>query len=139
MREGGKEEEYGLDKFIETIPEDAKYSGFNLLMFAPSSSSSSGGVEFDAGLLTNHGASKPLSYRPLQSDECSCGGLSNGVDGAGASEWPKVVTGKDAFRKALSDWEEEQRNGRNGGDNGRRASEEASEDDLVERLFDLLL
>jgi len=81
-----------LDKIV---PPDAKFPGFNLLLLAPSSSASKQGerLSFDAVWVTNDGAGGAVTTRPLSDEERHCGGISNGIDGQGATEWPKVKHG----------------------------------------------
>jgi len=74
----------------KTLPVDAKYAGFNLLLLAPTLDSR-GWIHYESSLLvTNHGGGGPVTSRTLSSSERSCGVLSNGIDGAGANLWPKV-------------------------------------------------
>ncbi|EEB95015.1 hypothetical protein MPER_06081, partial [Moniliophthora perniciosa FA553] len=96
-----------LDEQVKKLfPRDAKFAGFNLLLFAPqgqppladdrdaSSTSDLSELKFEACLVTNGGAGGPITSRSLTSQEraCggqACGGLSNGIDGKGRNEWPK--------------------------------------------------
>lgn len=104
------------------VPPDARYAGFNLLLlattFTPHSSSS---LSFDALYVTNHGGGGPITYRALTDAQRHRGGLSNGIDGNGADEWPKVQHGVGAFGALLDN-----------------LPPNTSEDQLTERLFDLL-
>lgn len=106
-------------------------------MFSPTQSGSQ--TSFEAGLLTNNGAGGPLVHRGLEQDECTCGGISNGIDGSGGgSEWPKVVSGKEAFRKTLQNhWNQE-----SGSGSGRVSTSasvlENEEDALVDELCGVL-
>jgi uncharacterized protein with NRDE domain len=84
-----------LDKIV---PPDAKFPGFNLLLLAPSWSSKQGErLSFDAVWVTNDGAGGAVSTRPLSDEERHCGGISNGIDGQGGNEWPKVKHGVHAL------------------------------------------
>lgn len=74
----------------KTLPVDAKYAGFNLLLLAPTLDDSGGWIHYESLLVTNHGGGGPVTSRTLSSSERSCGVLSNGIDGAGANLWPKV-------------------------------------------------
>lgn len=96
------------------------YAGFNLLLLAPRAGPP--GLAYDAAYVTNHGGGGRVAARPLSDDERRCGGLSNGVDGAGADAWPKVRTGSALFLRVLQ----------------AAAAPETSEDALAERLFELL-
>lgn len=62
-----------------------------------------------------------VTARGLSEAERRCGGLSNGIDSAGADEWPKVKKGKQALHALLE-----------------TAADGMSETQLVERLFELL-
>jgi len=112
------------DEIGKIVPEDAKFSGFNLLLLAPSSSSSQQRqqpLRFDAALVTNHGFCGTLTSRPLSSEERGCGAISNGIDGAGGSEWPKVKHVTQDFASALQSM-----------------PRDATEAELVDRLFNVL-
>lgn len=102
------------------------------MLFAPRYTSSgikdaTPSLSFSASLVTNHGAGGLLAARALSENERKCTGVSNGVDGQGASEWPKVVQGRDAFDEALREWKDDQRRGRDVDDIA-----------LAERLFTVL-
>lgn len=60
-----------------------------------------------------------MAARSLSHGERQCGGLSNGIDGKGANEWPKIQVGIRSMREAV------------------RAGS-ADEDQLVEDLFQVL-
>jgi len=79
------------------------YAGFNLLLLEPSSSAPT--LTYDARLVTNGGGGGKIESRTLTDAERACGGLSNGVDGHGGEEWPKVVQGRDELRSVLRDGE----------------------------------
>lgn len=95
-----------------------QFAGFNLLLFAPSQSQT---ISYNATLVTNGGGGKSITSRPLRADERYCGALSNGIDGKGGNEWPKVKDGITELAKILNH------------DNGR------DEMTLAEDLFQLLL
>jgi len=84
----------------ELYPRDAKFAGFNLLLLAPNPTASTE-LQYDASFVTNAGAGGAISSRPLSDIEKSGGGLSNGIDGKGASDWPKVKHGLKDFQDAL--------------------------------------
>ncbi|KAF9065179.1 NRDE protein-domain-containing protein [Rhodocollybia butyracea] len=92
-----------LQQHVEKLyPWDAKYAGFNLLLLAPAPSASSANeLPYDASFVSNAGAGGAISSRPLSDIEKAGGGFSNGVDGKGGSEWPKVTHGLQDFRAAL--------------------------------------
>ncbi|KAJ7578154.1 NRDE protein-domain-containing protein [Mycena floridula] len=106
------------DEVARIIPRETKFAGFNLLLLAPVKSSASTVLEFDASFVTNGGAGGIQTSRPLSPEERSCSGFSNGVDGKGGADWPKVKRGIRDFDSLLRD--------------------EISESELVDRLFDLL-
>ena len=90
--------------------EDTSYAGFNLLLLEPHSRLPTTGTDtvttalaYDARLLTNGGGGGHIRARTLSDDECSCGGISNGVDGQGGDVWPKVLQGRAALRTILDE------------------------------------
>jgi len=84
------------DEVTKNTPKDAKFAGFNLLLLAPTRDSN-GSIEYDSLFVTNHGGGGTFTSRPLSSKEHSCGGISNGIDGAGADLWPKVQHATEDF------------------------------------------
>lgn len=88
------------DEVGEIIPQNASFAGFNLLVLAPASRPTEP-LRFDARLVTNHGAGGTIVSRPLSDDERVCGGVSNGVDGEGGNDWPKVKHAMQDFSAAL--------------------------------------
>ena len=107
------------DDARKLIPPNASYAGFNLLLLAPAPEPPS--LSFDALYATNRGAGGPITYRALTDAQRHRGGLSNGIDGNGADEWPKVQHGVHALDALLD-----------------TLPPDTSEDQLTERLFDLL-
>lgn len=99
---------------------DGQYAGFNLLLLSPKTDAT-GSVAYDAAHVTNHGALGDLSARALAPAECACGGMSNGVDGRGAEQWPKVQIGTRALQEALA-----------------ASASGEPEDALLTRLFEIL-
>ncbi|KAF9481126.1 hypothetical protein BDN70DRAFT_803997, partial [Pholiota conissans] len=123
------------DEIGKIVPEDANYAGFNLLLLAPtlsspspspspSSSSSQPQIEYRSLFVTNHGGGGPLTARSLLPSERTCGGISNGIDGAGAERWPKVQHATEAFAEVVAP--------------AKSSAHATTEAELVERLFDLL-
>ncbi|KAI9568540.1 NRDE protein-domain-containing protein [Boletus coccyginus] len=103
-------------------PPDARYAGFNLLLLAAASAPhASFSFSFDALFVTNCGGGGPITFRALTAAQRHRGGLSNGVDGDGADEWPKVQHGVRALDALLD-----------------ALPPDIPEDQLAERLFDLL-
>ncbi|KAH0826145.1 NRDE protein-domain-containing protein [Lanmaoa asiatica] len=107
------------DDVRKLIPRDARYAGFNLMLLAAASAPPS--LSFDALYVTNRGGGGPITYRALTDAQKHREGLSNGVDGDGADEWPKVQHGVHAFNALLD-----------------TLPPDTSDDQLTERLFDLL-
>ncbi|KAG6900145.1 hypothetical protein C0993_002294 [Termitomyces sp. T159_Od127] len=71
------------------LPQDAKFAGFNLLLFKPSAPQSDGRLHFDSLRVTNHGAGGEVHSRPLSAKERISGCVSNAIDGQNTN-WPKV-------------------------------------------------
>lgn len=108
------------DEIGKIIPQDAKFAGFNLLLFAPAFTPNEP-FTYEALFVTNHGSGGTITSRPLSATEHSCGGMSNGIDGLGADQWPKVkhaTCDLDAVLHSLTP--------------------ESTEADLTDRLFKLL-
>lgn len=99
---------------------DTKFSGFNLMLFAPLMKSD-GSISYKSLLVTNHGAGGLLTSKPLSEDEHRCGAVSNGIDGAGGSDWPKVKRATKDFDAVFQS-----------------LSPDHSETELVDRLMDVL-
>lgn len=79
---------------------DEKFAGFNLLLLAPTPDPD-GAIKYDSLYITNHGGGGILTSRPLRTSERSYGGISNGIDGAGAELWLKVQHATKEFEAAL--------------------------------------
>ncbi|KZT65847.1 DUF833-domain-containing protein [Daedalea quercina L-15889] len=111
------------DEVDKLIAENGKFAGFNLLLLAPRLEHTEDGRElhFDSAFVTNSGGGGRITARGLSQAEWRCGGLSNGIDCAGAGEWPKVKKGKQALQEVLE-----------------TTVEGMSESELVERLFEVL-
>jgi uncharacterized protein with NRDE domain len=103
------------------LAKEVKYAGFNLLLLSPSLSEDSRSLYFNGTLVTNGGGGGVITSRPLSSEERRCGGLSNGKDGQGGSEWPNVKQGTRSLDNIL-----------------RTLSPSHTEADVVNHLFDLL-
>jgi uncharacterized protein with NRDE domain len=108
------------DEVGKILPQDAKFAGFNLLLLAPTIQSTNS-LRFDASLVTNGGGGGIISSRSLSMEERSSGGFSNGVDGKGGAEWPKVQHGLQDFKTVLQ-----------------TLSPDVEETELTDRLFQLL-
>ncbi|KAF8956526.1 NRDE protein-domain-containing protein [Flammula alnicola] len=108
------------DEIGNIVPEDAQFAGFNLLLLAPTVDPN-GSIQYESLFVTNHGGGGSLTSRPLSSNECSCGGLSNGVDGAEANVWPKVQHATEDFDAVLQ-----------------TSTPDETEAELTEHLFQLL-
>ena len=109
------------DELARLNRQDAKFAGFNLLLLSPTLRDPQALLSFDAALVTNHGAGGEIISRPLSNDERLAGGLSNGIDGKGANEWPKVQYGVKYLRDFLG-----------------RVPPNMEEADLMHHLFELL-
>jgi len=88
------------DELARFNQQDAKFAGFNLLLLSPSLRDPRS-LSLDAALVTNHGAGGRIKCRPLSPDERLAGGMSNGVDGQGGNEWPKVQHGIKSLNEYL--------------------------------------
>jgi len=107
-----------LEKFNR---QDTKFAGFNLLLLSPSLRDSEK-LSFDATLVTNHGAGGIITSRPLSADERQGGAMSNGVDGQGGDEWPKVQQGVQSLTNFLKE-----------------LAPDTNETELTNSLFELLM
>ena len=139
------------DEVGKVVSPDAKFAGFNLLLLAPTPPSVSTiqketleahereleltaeettvhsrdkKLSYDAILVTNHGGGGPLQARRLIPAERACGCISNGIDGKGGNEWPKVRRAVSSFDDVLKNYSPN--------------SDLDSENLLVEKLFDIL-
>ncbi|KAJ4481898.1 NRDE protein-domain-containing protein [Lentinula aciculospora] len=112
----------GLQEEIEKLyARDARYAGFNMLLLAPVSTAPTD-LQYDASFVTNAGAGGSISSRPLSAIENAGGGFSNGIDGRGGSEWPKVQHGMQDFQAALQS----------------QSLDALTEAEFTDRLFELL-
>ncbi|KAI0632287.1 NRDE protein-domain-containing protein [Trametes polyzona] len=112
-----------IDEFL-LENRDRAYAGFNLLLLTPAPTRGDSGprslsLSFDGARATNSGGGGPITARMLTQEERECGGMSNGVDHHGASEWPKVQHGIQTMKTVLNS-----------------LPQDAAE--IVERLFALL-
>lgn len=124
---------------------DTPYAGFNMLLLAPrgtglpdncsTAASPHNSLSFSAELITNHGGGGPLAHRPLTESERHCGGMSNGVDGRGASEWPKVVRGTQSLQEILESLPTRSMETDPSAD---REAQTRRDDELAESLFQML-
>ena len=112
-----------------------RFAGFNLLVFVPhiskseSESEESWRLSYEVTKLSNNGGGNPIVSRTLTSEERKCGAMSNGIDGKGGDEWPKVQNATRSLREVLKDDFE-----RTDGESSRRRSDE----ELAEELFGVL-
>lgn len=100
------------------------FAGFNLLLCAPVYSADAEGMtrlSFDAAFVTNSGGGGKITARHLSDAERRCGGLSNGIDRQGASEWPKVKVGTAKLQRVLDSM-----------------TEDTTEPEITEHLFEIL-
>jgi uncharacterized protein with NRDE domain len=142
------------DEVGKLVSQDAEFAGFNLLLLAPTPTSTSTipigtgtsegcgqeldsrteevvmnsreqKLSYDAMLVTNHGAGGRLESRRLISAERACGCMSNGIDGQGGNEWPKVKRASTSFQEVLKSLPAD-------------STSLSVEKKLVEKLFDVL-
>ena len=95
-----------LDDYTQrlTAPENWRsYAGFNLLLLTPITSGPDQRVSYEGVYVTNSGGGGRITGRPLTEAERVYGGISNGVDSKGGSEWPKVMEGRAALSTALAE------------------------------------
>ena len=118
-----------IDAFLGAHRERA-YAGFNLLVLEPTLGTppesegevrSGPSLSFDGAFLTNSGGGGTITGRMLSEEERHIGGMSNGIEGRGADEWPKVEHGRQALRDLLHG-----------------LPQDATEAQIADRLFDLL-
>lgn len=117
---------------IQTLLDlESRFAGFNLLVFAPQVSGSEGSwrLSYDVTKLSNNGGGNPIVSRPLTSEERKGGAMSNGIDGKGGDEWPKVRDATQSLREVLRDDLERV---------GEPSSRWKSDEELVEELFGIL-
>lgn len=108
------------DEVGKIIPQDAKFAGFNLLLLAPATEADSE-LAFDGVFVTNNGSGGTLTTRPLTAQERPCGAFSNGIDGEGRADWPKVEHAAADFDVVLQS-----------------LTPDMKEAELTDRLFELL-
>lgn len=94
-----------------------------MLLLAPATDPG-GHLHFEASFVSNGGAGGTITSRPLSQKERAIGAFSNGIDGKGGSEWPKVKLGMEHFASVMKTLSNQ--------------DSPDSESELSERLFDLL-
>jgi uncharacterized protein with NRDE domain len=117
---------------IQTLLDlESRFAGFNLLVFIPHVSGSEGSwrLSYEVTKLSNNGGGNPIVSRDLTSEERKGGAMSNGIDGEGGDEWPKVQDATRSLREVLKDDLE-----RTDDPDSRRKSDE----ELAEELFEIL-
>ncbi|EPQ54630.1 DUF833-domain-containing protein [Gloeophyllum trabeum ATCC 11539] len=107
------------DETTRIVVQNGRYAGFNLLLLSPVMEG--GRLAFEGSLVSNHGGGGEIVARPLSDGERRCGGISNGIDGSGASDWPKVKHGTMELNELLDS-----------------APNDLTDVKLSERLFELL-
>ena len=118
---------------------EQRFAGFNLLAFVPhiskseprseSESEGSWRLSYEVTKLSNGGGGNPIVSRSLTNEERKYGVMSNGVDGEGGDEWPKVQDATRSLRELFKDDFE-----RADDPSSRRKSDE----ELAEELFGIL-
>ena len=104
-----------------------------MLIFVPHvSESASGGswrLSYEIAKLSNNGGGNPIVSRTMTREERKGGAMSNGIDGKGGDEWPKVQDATRSLREVLKgDFDRAEDS-----DSCRRSDEE-----LAEELFGIL-
>ena len=111
-----------------------RFAGFNLLVFVPhllgSESEDPWRLSYEVTKLSNNGGGRPIFSRSLTSEEQKGGAMSNGIDGEGADEWPKVKGATRILREVLRD--DLERKGDS--DSSRKPDEEVIRDPLAVSL-----
>jgi hypothetical protein len=111
------------------------FAGFNLLVFIPHLTKSVSDPEetwelsYEVTKLSNNGGGNPIVSRSLTSEERKGSAMSNGIDGKGGDEWPKVKDATKCLREVLEGDAE-----RKEGSNLSRKTDE----ELAEELFGIL-
>jgi len=114
---------------IQTLLDlESRFAGFNLLVFVPHVSGSEI-LSYEVSKVSNNGGGNPIISRPLTGEERKGGAMSNGIDGKGGDEWPKVQDAMRGLREVLKDDFEKADDS-----NPRRRSDE----ELAEELFGIL-
>ena len=126
--------ENSVDKEIQDLLNlESRFAGFNLLVFVPrvskSDSDRSWKLSYEATKLSNNGGGNPIVSRTLTGEERKGGAMSNGIDGNGGDEWPKVRDITRSLREILKDDLERT------GDPGLHRK---SDEELAEELFGIL-
>ena len=118
-------------EILSLLDLESRFAGFNLLVFTPHASESEGSwrLSYEATKLSNNGGGNPIVSRSLTNEERKGGAMSNGIDGEGGDEWPKVRDATQSLGEVLKDDFE-----RTGDPNPRRRSDE----ELTEELFGIL-
>lgn len=122
------------DEIRHLLDLKSRFAGFNLLVFVPRISNPESGsqrsceLSYEVTKLSNNGGGNPIVSRTMTSEERKVGAMSNGVDGQGGDEWPKVVDATRSLREVLEDNKREEDS-----DSGRKSDEE-----FAEELFGIL-
>ena len=113
---------------------ESRFAGFNLLVFVPhvskSESDGSWRLSYEVAKLSNNGGGNPIVSRSLTSEERKGGAMSNGIDGKGGDEWPKVRDATRSLREVLGDNFQRKE--------GSEDSPRKSDEELAEELFGIL-
>lgn len=123
------------DEIQHLLDLKSRFAGFNLLVFVPRISNPGSGSEdswelsYEVTKLSNNGGGNPIVSRTLTSEERKAGAMSNGIDGQGGDEWPKVMDATRSLREVLKDDFERVEDS----DSSRKSDEE-----LAEELFGIL-
>jgi len=84
-------------------------------------------LSYEVVKLSNNGGGNPIVSRTLTGEERKVGVMSNGIDGKGGDEWPKVQDATRSLREVLKGDFDQAEGSRLGPDEG-----------LAEELFEIL-
>ncbi|GBE83257.1 DUF833-domain-containing protein [Sparassis latifolia] len=112
------------DEVHAIVSRNGVFAGFNLLLSTPLYTPDADGkrtLSLEAAFVTNSGGAGTITARHLSDEERRCGGMSNGIDRHGASEWTKVKHGTRSMQDVLDS-----------------ITEDTTESEIVEHLFGIL-
>ena len=100
--------ENSVEKEIQNLLNlESRFAGFNLLVFVPRApepgSEGSWRLSYEVTKLSNNGGGNPMVSRTLTGEERKGGAMSNGIDGNGGDEWPKVQDITQSLREIIKD------------------------------------
>ena len=111
----------------------SRFAGFNLLVFSPRlskvESEGSRELSYEVTKLSNNGGGNPIVSRALTREEWKGGAMSNGIDGKGGDEWPKVKEATSRLKEVFKDDVERKESS---------SPSRKSDEELAEQLFGIL-